>query len=131
MGKQDSNRPRRPVAGPDPDSPNAWLRLEDEELLYHIEALPADHGEDQALLEIVRSDRHFFIRQEAAKRIRDPERLKQHASDRHIGQILARVMRRAEDVEYLRRLVKESRHLEVRKAAEAQLRLMERSRSNT
>jgi hypothetical protein len=63
-----------------------------------------------------------FIRQEAAKRIHDSDLLKGHSGDRHIGQILVRVMNRAEDVAYLERLVVESRHIEVRKAAEAQLR---------
>jgi hypothetical protein len=110
------------------DGPGAgeggWLALDDDELLYRIEALPADHAQDDVLLAVVRSHRHFFIRQEAAKRLTDSERLKEHASDRHIGQILVRTMRRAEDVVYLERLVAESRHLEVRKAAEAQLRLI-------
>jgi hypothetical protein len=73
---------------------------------------------------VVRSTRHFFIRQEAAKRIRDPERLKAFAGDRHIGQVLARQMRRPGDVEYLEKLLRESRHLEVRNAAQAQLRLL-------
>jgi hypothetical protein len=72
----------------------------------------------------VRSGRHFFIRQEAAKRVRDPERLKAFEGDRHIGQILARQMRRDSDVEYLERLVRESRHLEVRNAAAAQLEIL-------
>ena len=72
----------------------------------------------------MRSARHFFVRQEAAKRVRDAERLKAFAGDRHIGQILARQMRRDSDVEYLERLLRESRHLEVRNAAAAQLRLL-------
>ena len=99
-----------------------WLALDDDDLLQRIEALPRDHSEDEALLDVVRSDRHFFIRQEAAKKLRDPTRLKQHSGDRHIGQILVRSMKRDADVEYLQRLMDESRHLEVRKAAEAQLR---------
>jgi hypothetical protein len=78
----------------------------------------------------VRSDRHFFIRQEAAKKIRDPDLLKNHAEDRHIGQVLVRVMTRTADVEYLERLVREARYLEVRKAAETQLQqIAERLRS--
>ena len=113
---------RRPVSGPDPGAADPWLRLSDDDLLFRIEALgEGPHEEDPSLMEVVRSDRHFFIRQEAAKRIRDPELLKAHDSDRHIGQILVRVMSRTEDVEYLRKLMAESRHLEVRKAAEAQL----------
>ena len=122
---------RRPVTGPDPDASHPWLRLTDDELLFRIEALgEGPHGEDDSLMVVVRSDRHFFIRQEAAKRIRDPERLKAYDADRHIGQILVRVMKREEDIEYLQKLVAESRHLEVRKAAEAQLRVVERMLKN-
>jgi hypothetical protein len=39
-------------------------------------------------------------------------------------------MKRAEDVHYLERLRDETRHLEVRKAAEAQLDLIRASREN-
>jgi len=92
--------------------------------VFRIESLPADHAHDDDLVAIVRSSRHFFIRQEAAKRIRDAERLKAFAADRHIGQILVRQMRRESDVEYLERLLQESRHLEVRNAATAQLGLL-------
>jgi len=99
-----------------------WLGLGDDELLYRIEALPADHAQDEALMAVIRSDRHFFIRQEAAKKIRDSERLREHSGDRHIGQILVRGLNRAEDLTYLEKLRAESRHLEVRNAAEAQLR---------
>jgi hypothetical protein len=99
-----------------------WLALSDDDLLFRIEALGPQHDSDAVLMEVVRSPRHFFIRQEAAKRIHDSGLLKGHAGDRHIGQILVRVMNRAEDVAYLERLVVESRHIEVRKAAEAQLR---------
>ncbi len=76
---------------------------------------------------MVRSNRHFFVRQEAAKRIRDAERLKAFAGDRHIGQILARQMRREEDIDYLEQLLRESRHLEVRNAAQVQLRLLKKT----
>jgi hypothetical protein len=103
---------------------DGWLALTDDELLFRIEALVAPHGQDARLLDVVRSDRHFFIRQEAAKKIEDSEHLKEHSGDRHIGQILVRGMTRAEDVAYLERLVAESRHIEVRKAAEAQLKLL-------
>ena len=100
-----------------------WLVLKDDDLLYQIEALgDSHHDRDDALLEVVQSERHFFIRQEAAKKIHDPEVLKAFAGDRHIGQILVRVMNRNSDVAYLERLRSESRHLEVRKAADAQLR---------
>jgi hypothetical protein len=102
-----------------------WLALVDDELLFRIQSLSADHEHDDDLLLVVRSDRHFFVRQEAAKRIRDTERLKAFAADRHIGQILARQMRRQGDVAYLEELIRESRHLEVRKAAQAQLQMLQ------
>lgn len=100
------------------------LTLSDDELLFRIEALPAKHDSDHQLLEVVRSDRHFFVRQEAAKRIRDAHLLRDHSGDRHIGQILVRGMTRDEDRAYLEKLLADSRHLEVRKAAEAQLRMI-------
>ena len=99
-----------------------WLALTDDDLVFRIESLPADHANDEDLLHVVRSTRHFFIRQEAAKRIGEVRLLKEHSGDRHIGQILVRGMTRREDVAYLQKLVSETRHLEVRKAAEAQLR---------
>jgi hypothetical protein len=119
--------PRRPwKEGPEGSGGGAagWLALTDDDLLFRIEALGPEHDADGVLMEVVRSERHFFIRQEAAKRIRNPDLLKGQAGDRHIGQILVRVMNRAEDVTYLERLVVESRHIEVRKAAEAQLRIV-------
>jgi hypothetical protein len=103
---------------------SGWLLLSDDELLFRIESLPSDHASDEELLAVVRSNRHFFVRQEAAKKIRDAEGLKAFAGDRHIGQILARQMRREEDIEYLEQLLRESRHLEVRNAAKVQLRLL-------
>jgi Tfp pilus assembly protein PilZ len=108
-----------------------WLSLDDDELLFRVEALPDDHDRDETLMTVVESERHFFIRQEAAKKIRDRELLKKHSADRHIGQILARVMARDEDEVYLRKLYAESQHLEVRKAAEAQIRLMESRRGTS
>ena len=81
------------------------------------------------LHEVVQSDRHFFIRQEAAKKIRDPAILKDFTEDRHIGQILVRQMTRAADVAYLERLRDDSRYIEVRKAAEAQLRIIAESKA--
>jgi len=101
-----------------------WLALSDDELLFRVESLPLDHAADDDLVAVVRSNRHFFVRQEAAKKIRDAERLKAFAGDRHIGQILARQMRREEDIDYLEQLLRESRHLEVRNAARVQLRLL-------
>ncbi len=123
MNEEDPQRRRPWRQGPGP-ARDSWLVLSDDELLYRIESLPDDVDEDEALAKVVNSDRHFFIRQEAAKKIRNVDRLKQHSSDRHIGQILVRGMTRQEDVNYLRKVLAESRHLEVRKAAEAQLRLL-------
>ncbi|HEY7514906.1 MAG TPA: hypothetical protein VIC87_10535 [Vicinamibacteria bacterium] len=112
--------PLAPVVGS-----GGWLALKDDDLLYQIESLgDRPHDKDQNLVEVLQSDRHFFIRQEAAKKIRDPELLKAFAADRHIGQILVRQMTRAADVTYLERLRDESRYLEVRKAADAQLRVI-------
>jgi PAS domain S-box-containing protein len=65
--------------------------------------------------------------EEELARIRDAERLKAFAGDRHIGQILARQMRREEDIDYLEQLMRESRHLEVRNAAQVQLRLLKKT----
>jgi hypothetical protein len=112
------------TSGPEPTVAKGWLALDDDELLFRIERLPAAHGEDDALMEVVRSARHFFVRQEAAKKIRDHRRLRAHSGDRHIGQILVRAMTRREDAAYLESLVRESRHIEVKKAAEAQLALL-------
>lgn len=116
------------------DEPNVgveneeWLSLDDDELLFRIERVGADHALDERLLEVVRSRRHFFVRQEAAKKIRDQRRLSEHSQDRHIGQIFVRALTRAEDIVYLERLVLESRHLEVRNAAQAQLRIISSTR---
>jgi hypothetical protein len=111
------------VSGPLPGD-TGWLALSDDDLVFRVESLPPDHAHDDDLLAVVRSSRHFFVRQEAAKRVRDTERLKAFAGDRHIGQILARQMRRDDDVAYLEQLLRESRHLEVRNAAQVQLRLL-------
>ena len=118
MDQHDRRRPSSPFA-----IAGGWLSLNDDDLLYQIESLgDAPHDKDEALVEVVRSERHFFIRQEAAKKIHDPDVLKAFSGDRHIGQILVRVMNRNSDVAYLEKLRTESRHLEVRKAADAQLR---------
>lgn len=115
---------RQPYAAGPAAGDTGWLAESDDELVFRIESLPAEHSHDDELVVIVRSSRHFFIRQEAAKKIRDPDRLKAFAGDRHIGQILARQMRRDSDIDYLEELLRESRHLEVRNAATAQLRLL-------
>jgi len=90
-------------------------------LLYEIKALEAAPEHDQPLLEVVRSNRHFFIRQEAAKKITQKELLKAYFDDRHIGQILVRGLTRKEDVDYLEKLIAGTRYIEVRRAANAQL----------
>jgi hypothetical protein len=105
-----------------PRDGDGWLRLSDDDLLFEIERLPAGHAADADLLAVVQSARHFFIRQEAAKKVRNHDRLKEHSGDRHIGQILVRGLNRTDDTAYLERLLVESRHIEVKKAAEAQLR---------
>jgi hypothetical protein len=112
--------------GPEPQQGQgqSWLGLSDDELLFRIESLGPEDDEDRSLLEVVGSARHFFIRQEAAKKVRNVRLLRDHSGDRHIGQILVRGMTRTEDIDYLRRILAESRHLEVRKAAEVQLRLL-------
>ncbi|MBN2371946.1 MAG: hypothetical protein JXO72_15805 [Vicinamibacteria bacterium] len=117
---------RRPWrAGPDaPDGD--WMALDDDDLLHRIETLAPDHSMDDTLVRIVCSNRHFFIRQEAAKRVRDMRLLKDYEHDRHVGQILARRMSRIEDLEYLERLAMKSRHLDVRKSAQAQLSKLKR-----
>src|SRR5437899_10306225 len=129
VDEDDSARRRPWKEGPEGSGGGAagWLALSDDDLLFRIEALGPEHDADPVLMEVVHSDRHFFIRQEAAKRVRNSSLLRGHSGDRHIGQILVRVMHRAEDVAYLERLVVESRHIEVRKAAEAQLRTLARA----
>jgi len=115
---------RQPFAEGPAAGDTGWLAESDDELVFRIESLPADHSHDDQLVAVVQSNRHFFVRQEAAKKIRDPDRLKAFAGDRHIGQILARQMRRDTDIAYLEELLRESRHLEVRNAATVQLRLL-------
>jgi hypothetical protein len=108
--------------GPDEETPEkSWLSLSDDELVHRIETLPPEVNADDQLLRVVKSDRHFFIRQEAAKRMRDHSLLFPFEDDRHVGQILVRYLTRREDVTYLERLVAQSRHVEVRAAAQVQL----------
>jgi hypothetical protein len=90
-------------------------------LLHRIETFDASENEDERLLEVVGSTRHFFIRQEAAKRVQDKSRLFAFEDDRHVGQILVRHLTRREDVTYLERLSSRSTHAEVRSAAQVQL----------
>jgi len=123
---------RRSQSSSLPDAPRdtpRWLGLTDDDLLFEIERLPAGHDADAALLEVIQSPRHFFIRQEAAKKVRNQDRLKEHSGDRHIGQILVRGLNRTDDVAYLERLLIDSRHIEVKKAAEAQLRAIARAKT--
>src|SRR5688572_1530556 len=92
--------------GPEDATPaESWLRLHDDELLHKIETMGSPHDADERLLEVVASGRHFFIRQEAAKRIRRKKLLFPYEDDRHIGQILVRHLNRREDLTYLERLV--------------------------
>lgn len=114
---------RRPWReGPDEEADEAsWLALDDDELLHTIETLGSQDDHDERLAEVVASDRHFFIRQEAAKRMRDRTRLFAFEDDRHIGQILVRHLTRREDLTYLERLAIRCRHAEVRSAAQVQL----------
>jgi hypothetical protein len=108
--------------GPEEDAPpESWLGLDDDALLQNIETLDGAADEDERLLEVVTSRRHFFIRQEAAKRVKDKRRLYPYEDDRHVGQILVRHLSRREDLTYLERISLLSRHVEVRKAAQVQL----------
>jgi len=108
--------------GPDDEvAPESWLGLPDDELLHRVETLAPEENADGRLMEIVQSRRHFFIRQEAAKRVRDRSLLFPFENDRHVGQILVRSLTRREDVTYLERLVARSHHVEVRAAAQVQL----------
>ena len=119
----DEEQGRRPWhEGPDDEAlPESWLGLSDDELLHRVESLGPEENADARLIEIVESERHFFLRQEAAKRIRDRELLFPYENDRHVGQILVRYLTRREDVTYLERLVARSHYVEVRAAAQVQL----------
>ncbi len=114
---------RRPwTEGPDDEAPpDSWLLLDDDVLLHRIQTHEPSASVDERLLEVVESDRHFFIRQEAAKRVHDRNRLFAFEDDRHVGQILVRHLTRREDVTYLERLCARSTHVEVRSAAQVQL----------
>jgi DNA-binding NarL/FixJ family response regulator len=114
---------RRPwIEGPETGaSPDSWLALDDDEILHRIAKLQPSADADQQLLQIVRSTRHFFVRQEAAKHIRNRDLLFPYEDDRHIGQILVRHLNRKDDLAYLRQLAAHSRYSEVRKAAQVQL----------
>jgi hypothetical protein len=120
--REDGSERRAWHEGPDLAVPDeSWLTLDDDELLHRIETLGSAADEDEQLLEVVGSDRHFFVRQEAAKRIRDRTELFAFEDDRHIGQILVRHLTRREDLTYLERLAIRCRHVEVRSAAQVQL----------
>lgn len=130
MANPDTDPPfRRAEWTSRPSVAEDWLALTDDELLYHVEALEPGHDKDERLVDVVTSNRHFFVRQEAAKKLNDTSHLKKHSNDRHIGQILVRVMNREEDIAYLEAILAESRHLEVRKAAKAQLELVRQGRT--
>lgn len=108
--------------GPDESvAKESWLSLSDDDLLLRIDSVTAQDDEDDNLLEVVASHRHFFVRQEAAKRVRDRRKLFAFEDDRHVGQILVRHLTRREDLTYLERLVARCQHVEVRRAAQVQL----------
>jgi CheY-like chemotaxis protein len=125
--------PRKPWSeGPQEDaSPESLLSLDDDALLHKIAMLDPEEETDNQLLEIVQSDRHFFIRQEAAKRIRNKKLLFAYEDDRHIGQVLVRRLTRREDLTYLERLVARSQHTEVRSAAQVQLTRLKKKIAHT
>ena len=114
---------RRPwVEGPDENAPpESWLGFDDDGLLHRVQTLDRSTDQDDRLIEVVTSDRHFFIRQEAAKRVKDRRRLYAFEDDRHVGQILVRHLSRREDLTYLERISMLARHVEVRQAAQVQL----------
>jgi hypothetical protein len=114
---------RRPwTKGPVEDAPStSWLSLDDDALLHRIETLGPGEDEDDRLVEIVASERHFFIRQEAAKRVKERRRLFPFEDDRYIGQVFVRHLSRREDISYLERISMLSHHVEVRQAAQVQL----------
>jgi hypothetical protein len=125
--EEDASERRSWQEGPESGArAEGWLGLNEDELLHKIETVGSQHDVDDRLLEVVASDRHFFIRQEAAKKVTEPSRLRELWDDRHVGQILVRGLNRADDVEYLKKLVTQSRHLDVRNAAQAQLDLIAR-----
>jgi hypothetical protein len=110
------------VEGPDEEAPpESWLTLGDDELLHRIETFDARENLDDRLLEVVASNRHFFIRQEVAKRVRDRGCFFVFEDDRYVGQILVRHFTRREDVTYFERLSNASHHVEVRASAQVQL----------
>jgi len=120
---EDDGDGREPwTEGPDEEAPpESWLTLDDDTLLQRIETVEPAEDEDDRLAEVVGSGRHFFIRQEAAKRIKDPRRLYAFEDDRHVGQVFVRHLSRREDLSYLERISMLSRHVEVRQAAQVQL----------
>ena len=120
---EDEASGRQPwVQGPEEDAPpETWLGLDDDGLLHRIQTLDKGTDEDDRLVEVVTSHRHFFIRQEAAKRVKERRRLYAFEDDRHVGQILVRHLSRREDLTYLERISMLSRHVEVRQAAQVQL----------
>jgi hypothetical protein len=118
------------MASKDQTGLGEWLGLSDEDLIHRIEELEEGHGLDAQLMAVVGSERHFFVRQVAAKKIEDHKLLHEHWADRDIGQILVRGVSRAEDVAYLERLAKQTRFADVRKAAEAQLKVTTQTRKH-
>jgi hypothetical protein len=126
MSIEISNDRRRPwrEGGEGGPAAESWLALPDDELLLRIQAADADKDAQERLVEVVWSDRHFFLRQEAAKRIRDLEPILPFTEDRHLGQILVRRLNRQDDAAYLEGLIARTPYLEVKRAAAAQLSLL-------
>jgi hypothetical protein len=114
-------RGRRPMAYVPLPGEGGWLGLADDDLLDRILSLGPDHTHDDELIGIVRSDRHLFVRQEAARRVRDDARLQALTADRHVGPILSRKLRRDSDLVYLENLAHNSRFSEVRRVVEDEL----------
>ncbi|MBN2370549.1 MAG: hypothetical protein JXO72_08675 [Vicinamibacteria bacterium] len=98
-----------------------WLQMDDDELIHRIETLDTAHTLDEVLLDIVGSERHFFVRQSAAQKIRNTKMLHEHWDDRNIGQILVRGVSRMDDLAYLESLLQRSRYPEVRRVVQSQI----------
>jgi len=101
--------------------PDSWLFLDDDALLQRIASLDSAADEDEHLLEIVTSHRHFFVRQEAAKRVKDGGASTPSRTTGTSGRSSFATCPRREDLTYLERISMLSRHVEIRQAAQVQL----------
>jgi hypothetical protein len=100
---------------------DAWQGCDDSTLLAWLHSLPAGHGRDADVLDIVASPRHLYVRQAAAVAVSDPDHLLNFLRNRQMGPVLTRQLSRVEDLAYLADLVQSSRHPEVRRLACAHL----------